>query len=68
MADASLAAVIRHVRGLCAAESARERTDGQLLQTFACQRDPADRYATAEALAEDLRRFLADRPIRARRA
>jgi WD40 repeat protein len=31
-------------------------------------RDPAGRYATAEALAEDLRRFLADRPIRARRA
>jgi WD40 repeat protein/tetratricopeptide (TPR) repeat protein len=30
-------------------------------------RDPADRYATAEALAEDLRRFLSDRPIQARR-
>jgi serine/threonine protein kinase/WD40 repeat protein len=30
-------------------------------------KDPAERYATAEALAEDLRRFLADRPIRARR-
>jgi serine/threonine protein kinase/WD40 repeat protein/tetratricopeptide (TPR) repeat protein len=30
-------------------------------------RDPADRYATAEALAEDLQRFLSDRPIRARR-
>jgi serine/threonine protein kinase/WD40 repeat protein len=28
---------------------------------------PEERYATAEALAEDLRRFLADRPIRARR-
>jgi serine/threonine protein kinase/Tfp pilus assembly protein PilF len=34
----------------------------------AMARDPAARYATAEALAEDLRRFLADRPIRARRA
>jgi serine/threonine protein kinase/WD40 repeat protein len=34
----------------------------------AMARDPAERYATAEALAEDLRRFLADRPIRARRA
>jgi WD40 repeat protein/tetratricopeptide (TPR) repeat protein len=32
----------------------------------AMARDPAERYATAEALAEDLRRFLADRPIRAR--
>jgi WD40 repeat protein/serine/threonine protein kinase len=33
----------------------------------AMARDPAERYATVEALAEDLRRFLADRPIRARR-
>jgi serine/threonine protein kinase/WD40 repeat protein len=31
-------------------------------------KDPADRYTSAEALAEDLRRFLADRPVRARRA
>jgi serine/threonine protein kinase/WD40 repeat protein len=31
-------------------------------------KDPRDRYATAEALADDLRRFLADRPIGARRA
>ena len=30
-------------------------------------KEPADRYPTAEALAEDLRRFLADRPIKARR-
>jgi serine/threonine protein kinase len=34
----------------------------------AMAREPGDRYVTAEALAEDLRRFLADRPIRARRA
>jgi serine/threonine protein kinase/tetratricopeptide (TPR) repeat protein/WD40 repeat protein len=34
----------------------------------AMAKDPADRYATAELLAEDLRRFLADRPIRARRS
>jgi serine/threonine protein kinase len=34
----------------------------------AIARDPGHRYQTAEALAEDLRRFLADRPIRARRA
>jgi len=32
------------------------------------RKDPAERYPTAEELAEDLRRFLADRPIRARRA
>jgi serine/threonine protein kinase/WD40 repeat protein/tetratricopeptide (TPR) repeat protein len=30
-------------------------------------KEPAERYASAEALAEDLRRFLADRPIKARR-
>src|SRR5262249_43821212 len=29
--------------------------------------DPGQRYASASALAEDLRRFLADRPIQARR-
>lgn len=30
--------------------------------------DPSRRYATAGDLAEDLRRFLADRPVRARRS
>jgi serine/threonine protein kinase len=34
----------------------------------ALAREPAERYPTAEALADDLRRFLLDRPIRARRA
>ncbi|WP_165224811.1 serine/threonine-protein kinase [Aquisphaera insulae] len=33
----------------------------------AIEKDPADRYATAEAMAEDLQRFLDDQPIRARR-
>jgi tetratricopeptide (TPR) repeat protein len=33
----------------------------------AAARDPANRYATAGALADDLCRFLADRPILARR-
>jgi tetratricopeptide (TPR) repeat protein len=33
----------------------------------AMAKEPADRYATAQELAEDLRRFLEDRPIRARR-
>jgi WD40 repeat protein/serine/threonine protein kinase len=32
----------------------------------AIAREPAQRYATAAALAEDLQRFIADRPIRAR--
>jgi serine/threonine protein kinase/WD40 repeat protein len=31
-------------------------------------KEPAERYTTAEALADDLRRFLADRPVKARRA
>jgi serine/threonine protein kinase/WD40 repeat protein/tetratricopeptide (TPR) repeat protein len=31
-------------------------------------KEPAERYATAEAVAEDLRRFLADRPVLARRS
>jgi serine/threonine protein kinase/WD40 repeat protein/tetratricopeptide (TPR) repeat protein len=34
----------------------------------ACTSDPSRRYPTAEAMAEDLRRFLSDRPIRARRS
>ena len=34
----------------------------------AMDKDPERRYATAEAMAEDLRRFLADEPIRARQA
>ncbi|MGO9469305.1 MAG: protein kinase domain-containing protein [Isosphaeraceae bacterium] len=32
------------------------------------EKDPGQRYASAAALAEDLRRFLSDRPIAARRA
>jgi WD40 repeat protein len=31
-------------------------------------KDPAERYASADVLAEDVRRFLADRPILARRS
>jgi WD40 repeat protein len=33
----------------------------------AMEKNPADRYATAQALAEDLRRFLEEKPILARR-
>jgi WD40 repeat protein/serine/threonine protein kinase len=34
----------------------------------ALEKNPADRYATAQEMADDLRRFLDDKPIRARRA
>jgi serine/threonine protein kinase/WD40 repeat protein/tetratricopeptide (TPR) repeat protein len=34
----------------------------------AIAKEPQKRYATAESMAEDLRRFLADRPIEARRS
>jgi serine/threonine protein kinase/WD40 repeat protein/tetratricopeptide (TPR) repeat protein len=34
----------------------------------AISKEPADRYQTAAEFAEDLKRFLADRPIRARRS
>src|SRR5262249_11383585 len=33
----------------------------------AMEKNPAERYATAKELADDLRRWLEDRPIRARR-
>jgi serine/threonine protein kinase len=33
----------------------------------ALAKNPAERYATAQALADDLRRYLEDRPIKARR-
>jgi serine/threonine protein kinase/Flp pilus assembly protein TadD len=33
----------------------------------AMEKNPAERYATAQELADDLRRYLADRPIRAKR-
>jgi eukaryotic-like serine/threonine-protein kinase len=41
--------------------------DFDTIVTRAIAKEPADRYATAAELAEDLRRFLGNRPIRARR-
>jgi serine/threonine protein kinase len=40
--------------------------DLQTIVQKAIEKDPKARYQTAEALAEDLRRFLADEPIKAR--
>jgi serine/threonine protein kinase len=40
------------------------------LETILCKamaKEPAERYATAQELADDLQRFLEDKPIRARR-
>src|SRR5207248_2576338 len=39
----------------------------EIIVLKALEREPADRYATAKELADDLRRFLEDRPIRAKR-
>ena len=46
---------------------ARIPRDLETVVLKAMAREPTDRYATAADLAEDLRRFLADRPIHARR-
>jgi WD40 repeat protein/serine/threonine protein kinase len=47
---------------------ARIPRDLETIILKAGDKDPTRRYQTAEELAEDLRRFLADEPIRARRA
>src|SRR5207248_4683328 len=46
---------------------ARVPRDLETIVLKAMAREPGDRYPTATALAEDLRCFLTDRPIRARR-
>jgi serine/threonine protein kinase/WD40 repeat protein len=46
---------------------ARIPLDLEIIVLKACQKDPGQRYQTAEEMAEDLQRFLADEPIKARR-
>jgi serine/threonine protein kinase/WD40 repeat protein len=61
------------LRQIAADPPAPRRLDGSIpadLETVvlkAMSRAPADRYPTAGALADDLRRFLEDRPVQARR-
>ena len=64
---------LKLIESIKAEEPARPRSlDGRIprdLETIvlkAIDKDPERRYATAGAMAEDLRRFLADEPIRAR--
>jgi serine/threonine protein kinase/WD40 repeat protein len=61
------------LRAIAEDEPARPRPPGRVvpaeLETIvlkALAKDPADRYATAQALADDLRRFVEDKPILAR--
>jgi serine/threonine protein kinase/Flp pilus assembly protein TadD len=42
-------------------------TELEVIVRKALEKEPKDRYATAQELADDLRRFLEDKPIRARR-
>jgi tetratricopeptide (TPR) repeat protein len=39
----------------------------EIIVLKAMEKNPADRYATAQEMADDLRRYLEDKPIRARR-
>ncbi len=70
--DSNRARLIQRIAG---EEPARPRkldphipADLDTVVSKAIAKDPADRYQTAAELAEDLERFLADRPIKARRS
>jgi serine/threonine protein kinase/WD40 repeat protein len=69
--DSDRAMLLEHIR--CQEPPALQKVDPRIprdLETIvlkAIAKEPDRRYATAEALADDLRRFVADRPIQARR-
>jgi serine/threonine protein kinase len=66
---------LKLIEQIKAEEPARPRSidsriprDLETIVLKALEKDPGRRYSTARAMAEDLRRFLADEPILARRA
>src|SRR5262245_21716884 len=63
-----MAAILHHEPARSRQLDARVPRDLETIVLKALAKDPAHRYATARALVYDLRRFLDDAPIQARRA
>ena len=65
--EADRAGAARRARRRPGSSTAASRSDLETIVLKALAKEPGQRYATAEQMAEDLRRFAADRPILARR-